>query len=204
MNLQTRGLAEAATRISRGARCRSGLISLLALPAAVIFLVLPATSSAAGSNGSLTQKSGLEACISEDGTSGACTQGVGLDGANSVTVSPDGKSAYVSSSSLVTFNDPSGSAVAVFDRDTATGALTQKSGIEACISEDGSGGDCTDGVSLNGAVSVTVSPDGTSAYIASGSANPLLDPFGGSVAVFDRNTTTGVLSQKSGTGACTF
>jgi hypothetical protein len=41
-----------------------------------------------------------------------------------------------------------------------TGALTQLPGTDACISEDGGGGDCADGVGLLGARSVAVSPDG--------------------------------------------
>ncbi|MGB2852733.1 MAG: hypothetical protein WBC01_13830, partial [Solirubrobacterales bacterium] len=65
----------------------------------------------------------------------------------------------------------------------ANGALTQKAGTAGCISETGTAGACADGVALIGANSVTVSPDGTSAYAAS--------RFSGAVAVFDRNTTTG-------------
>ena len=121
--------------------------------------------------GDLTQKPGTAGCISETGTAGACTDGKALDGALSVTVSPDGASAYAASQ----FSD----AVAVFDRNTTTGALTQKPGTAACISETGTGGACTDGVALAAASSVTVSPDGTSAYVASVSDD--------AVAVFDRD-----------------
>ena len=120
--------------------------------------------------GALTQKPGLDACVSETGTAGACTDGVALDGATSVTVSPDGKSAYVASF----FSD----AVAVFDRNTTTGALNQKPGLDACVSETGTGGNCTDGVGLDFAVSVAISPDGKSAYVASFTSD--------AVAVFDR------------------
>ena len=63
-----------------------------------------------------------------------------LDGPERIAVSADGRNVYVAS-------NLSG-AVAVFDRDTATGALTQKAGLAACISEMGSGGDCVDGFSL--------------------------------------------------------
>ena len=88
----------------------------------------------------------------------------------SVAVSPDGESAYVAARY----------GVAVFDRDTATGELTQKAGTAACITEDGTGGACVDGVALDGARSVIVSPDGQSAYAAS-----IED---GAVAVFDRES----------------
>ena len=131
-------------------------------------------------DGTLTQKTGLAGCISEDGSGGDCTDGKGLDGANSVTVSPDGKSVYVAA---LTSN-----AVAVFDR-AADGALTQKTGLAGCISQTGSGGDCTLGRALVGAISVTVSPDGKNVYAASSSSS--------AVAVFDR-AANGALTQKAG------
>ena len=121
--------------------------------------------------GALTQKAGTAGCISETGTAGACADGVALNGASSVTVSPDGTSAYASS--LVS------DAVAVFDRNTTTGALTQKAGTAGCISETGTAGACADGVALDDPLSVTVSPDGTSAYVASFVSD--------AVAIFDRD-----------------
>jgi DNA-binding beta-propeller fold protein YncE len=118
-------------------------------------------------NGTLTQKPGTAGCVSETGA-GPCAEGVALDGAFSVTVSPDGASAYAAS----LHSD----AVAAFDR-APNGTLTQKPGTAGCVSETGAG-PCADGVALDGAVSVTVSPDGTSAYVASLSSD--------AVAVFDR------------------
>jgi DNA-binding beta-propeller fold protein YncE len=135
-------------------------------------------------DGTLTQKAGTAGCISEDGSGGDCTDGKALDEVRSVTVSPDGISVYATSFTT--------SAVAVFDR-AADGTLTQKAGLPGCISEDGSGGDCTDGKALIGAYSVTVSPDGTSVYAASANSD--------AVAVFDR-AADGTLTQKTGTAAC--
>ena len=136
--------------------------------------------------GELTQKPGTAGCI---GAGGACTDGVALNNPESVTVSPDGKSVYVASAG-------GSNAVAVFDRDPDTGELTQKPGTAGCISEDGTGGACADGVALLGASSITVSPDGTSAYAAAASWDS------NAVAVFDRDTTTGALTQKPGTAGC--
>jgi DNA-binding beta-propeller fold protein YncE len=68
----------------------------------------------------LVQLPDVAGCVSDAGTGGACTDGVALVGAASPAVSPDGRSVYVAS----TVSD----AVAVFDRDAATGALTQKEG----------------------------------------------------------------------------
>lgn len=93
----------------------------------------------------------------------------GLDEANSVAVSHDGKSVYVAG-----YND---NALAVFDRDTATGALTFSTFLQ-----NGVGG--VEGI--GGAYSVAVSPDGKSVYVAGYDDNAL--------AVFDRNTDTGVLA----------
>ena len=135
-------------------------------------------------NGTLTQKAGLAGCISEDGSGGDCTDGKGLGGPYSVTVSPDGMSVYAASSLS--------GAVAVFDR-AANGTLTQKAGLAGCISDDGSGGDCTDGKALDNAVFVTVSPDGTSVYAAASGSD--------AVAVFDR-AANGTLTQKAGLAGC--
>src|SRR5438552_12090188 len=73
----------------------------------------------------------------------------GLDLVQAVTVSPDGRNVYAAS-----FNDD---AVAVFQRNTATGDL---SFLE--VHRDGVGG--VDG--LFGAISVAVSPDGNQVYAA--------------------------------------
>ncbi len=99
-----------------------------------------------------------------------------------MAVSPDGKSVYVAS----TFSD----AVARFNRNTTTGAITQSAG---CISETGAGS-CVDGRGLNGARGVAVSPDGKSVYVASAVSN--------AVARFNRNTTTGAITQPAGAAGC--
>jgi DNA-binding beta-propeller fold protein YncE len=133
-------------------------------------------------DGTLTQKLGTAACISQTGVA-PCVAGKALDGARTVTVSPDGKSAYVASDAS--------DAVAVFDR-AANGTLTQKPGPAGCISETGAG-PCADATGVDGAFSVTVSPDGRNAYVASTASN--------AVAVFDRGAD-GTLTQKPGPAAC--
>ncbi len=133
-------------------------------------------------DGTLAQKPGTAGCISDTGA-GPCADGSALDAANSVTVSPDGRSAYAAS--------PGSDAVAVFDR-APDGTLAQKPGAAGCISETGAGG-CADGRALDGAFSVTVGPDGNSAYVSSRASD--------AVAVFDR-APTGTLTQKPGTAGC--
>lgn len=136
-------------------------------------------------DGSLTQKAGTAGCISNSGSGGACAHGQALNAPRSITVSADGASAYVAST-----NDD---AVAVFDRDSATGALTQKAGAAGCISETGHAGLCADGTGLDGARSVTISPDGNDVY----ATGQLSD----AVALFDR-AADGALTQGAGTAGC--
>jgi len=78
--------------------------------------VLPA--GVAWALGELSQNPGTAGCVSETGTGGACQNGKALQAAIGVAASSDGQSLYVASSSS--------DAVAVFDRDPLSGALTQK------------------------------------------------------------------------------
>jgi DNA-binding beta-propeller fold protein YncE len=134
--------------------------------------------------GALSQSGGSAGCLSEDG-SGPCADGHGLINPVEATVSPDGKNVYVASSGA--------SAVARLDRNTSTGALTQPAGTAGCINADGSG-PCAIGQGLSNARSVAISADGKSLYVAS--------PIGDSVVLLTRNTTTGALSQPTGTDDC--
>jgi len=136
-----------------------------------------------GPTGILTQKPGSAGCVSEAQTGGVCAPGRALTGAHEVTVSPDGSSVYVASATS--------NAVAVFDR-SADGALTQKPGKAGCVSEI-PGSPRAPGTALDGAVSVTVSPNGASVYVASLRSN--------AVAVFDRGRN-GTLRQKLGMAGC--
>jgi DNA-binding beta-propeller fold protein YncE len=115
-----------------------------------------------------------QGCIDDNDTgTDVCAQSAdGLAGARSVVVSPDGTSVYVASSG--------DEAVVRFDRNTTTGALTP----QGCIDDNDTGGDVcaqsTDG--LAGSRGVTVSPDGTSVFVASGGG------FDNAVVRFDRST----------------
>jgi DNA-binding beta-propeller fold protein YncE len=194
---QKAGTAGCVSETGTGGACRDGKALEQALRVAVSpdgrnLYVASAQSDAVAvfdrdpATGALTQKAGSAGCVSDDGTGGLCRDGTALDGAAAVAVSPDGGSVYAVSA----FSD----AVAVFDRDPATGALTQKAGSAGCVSDTGSGGACRDGVALDGALGVAASADGKNIYVASQTS--------GAVAVLDRDQGTGALTQKAGSAGC--
>lgn len=125
-------------------------------------------------------------CVSDDGSGGDCVDGVALLAPMGIAFSKDGRSAYVAASGS--------NAVAVFSRNKVTGELSQLPGTAACVSETGSGGDCTDGAGLLGPSAVAVSPDGKQVYVGSYTSD--------AVAVFARDKATGALTQLAGTDAC--
>jgi DNA-binding beta-propeller fold protein YncE len=135
--------------------------------------------------GGLVLKTGTDACVAETDLSGTCADGIALDGASGLAVSPDGLHLYVAS----LFSD----AVAVFDRNPSTGVLVQKAGLDGCISETGAG-PCADGKALDQPTAMDLSPDGRTLYVISTESD--------SIAVFDRDPSTGVLTQKPGTAGC--
>jgi DNA-binding beta-propeller fold protein YncE len=75
-----------------------------------------------------------------------------------------------------------------------SGALTQLTPPAACIQENGDGVLCADGVGLDGAYDIAISPDGRNAYVPSF--------WGNSLAVFARNLVTGALTQLPGPDGC--
>jgi DNA-binding beta-propeller fold protein YncE len=134
--------------------------------------------------GALTQSPGAAGCVAEDGDHG-CASGRGLKDAIGVSVSPDGKQVYVAG-----FES---NAIAIFDRDARTGALTQAAGTAGCLSEGGEEG-CAPGRGLNSPERVLVSADGRNVY-----ATGL---FSASVVSFDRDRESGALTQRGGDAGC--
>jgi sugar lactone lactonase YvrE len=136
--------------------------------------------------GAITQPSGKAGCVSEDG-SGPCADGHGIStsGADSVAVSPDGKTVYVASYTA--------NAVIRFKRNRTTGAIKEPAGKAGCVSEDGSG-PCADGHGLSGVAWVAVSANGKSVYAASTISN--------AVVRFKRNRTTGAIKEPAGRAGC--
>jgi DNA-binding beta-propeller fold protein YncE len=134
-------------------------------------------------SGTLTQSPGTGGCVAAKGK--GCAPAVGLDGPNSVAVSPDGLNVYATSRASNT--------ISVFHRDSSTGALSQLPGAAGCTS-----GlpvpVCAGGRALVGPDVVIVSPSGTNVYVGSF--------FGNAVAVFDRDRTSGALTQPGDSTGC--
>ena len=101
-----------------------------------------------------------------------------LHGAVGVVVSPEGNSLYVISGIVDT-----DAAIVQFARNTATGALTPLGCIDDTVGPD----TCAQSVAGFGRLTdIDVSPDGTSVYVTSESAN--------TVFIFDRDPATGLLT----------
>jgi DNA-binding beta-propeller fold protein YncE len=136
------------------------------------------------STGALTQLGNGTGCIASVATPG-CAAGRALDGPDIVAVSPDGSSVYVGAFK--------GSALAVFARNTSTGALTQPTDTSGCIVETPTTG-CTTALALSNPEGLAVSGDGASVYVAA--------PGSSSVDAFTRDTSTGALTQPTDGSGC--
>jgi DNA-binding beta-propeller fold protein YncE len=143
-----------------GRRMRRGL-ALAALAAGILL--------ATAGNASAPGQISYGGCISSDGSGGLCGTATAdaTKGAQSVAISPDGRTAYVAAGE--------GDAVAVFDL-APRGQIT----YAGCVSDAGSGGACADapGSPLGGASDVALSPDGKSVYVTASDTD--------TVSVFDR------------------
>jgi 6-phosphogluconolactonase (cycloisomerase 2 family) len=211
--------------------------------------------------GKLTQVAGTGGCYtadgSENGVANACTKvrGIGNGDGNDFLITSDGRWAYMVNQQESNVVDPAPSVV-IFQRDPATGVLTQPSGTAGCLSSDGSSQDgantcqelgtlgspngisissnqqflyvedyapnqrihvlsrdpttgalseiqclsesalsgCSTGRDLGDSKTLVLSTDGHQAYSADYSHN--------GVAIFDRDPTTGLLTQKTGAAGC--
>ncbi|MBS1882752.1 MAG: beta-propeller fold lactonase family protein [Actinobacteria bacterium] len=175
--------------------------SLLGLLAALALLAFPALASAAGKEGnkhaqpplstaagSLEQLPGRLGCLSSGkAAKKVCGRARALKGAGpgvgsrAVAISPDGRNVYVAASGS--------NAIAVFDRNPVTGALTQPQGKGGCVAAvvKGKGDGCGLAIGLLAPNSVAVSPDGRNVYATSRD--------GSSLTTFIRNRRTGQLRQ---------
>ena len=134
--------------------------------------------------GALGQPSGAAGCVAAKGAF-ECGKAIGLNGPNSVAISANGRNVYVTSRGS--------NAVTTFQRNRSTGALHQLPGAAGCVSGVPLPG-CATATALLGPDVVVVSPDGKNVYVGSF--------FGNAVAAFSRDSSSGALTQLSGSVGC--
>jgi DNA-binding beta-propeller fold protein YncE len=127
--------------------------------------------------GRLAQLGGERGCIHRTGIN-RCATARGVESPQDIVVSPDGRHAYVASYGS--------HAVAAFNRDAATGRLTQLPGRRGCVAHLGTG-PCAPARALARPSSLAISPDGRNVYVTAAESNAL--------SVFARNRGTGALTQ---------
>jgi DNA-binding beta-propeller fold protein YncE len=134
--------------------------------------------------GALSLSAATDGCVNADG-SDSCAAARALLAATAVVVSPDGKNVYVAS-------EGPASGIAVFDRNPATGDLTQKAATAGCVNDNGTNG-CTDGpAGVLGARNLAISADGKFVYATS--------PAHDTVTIFSRDGSSGQLTPGRRTG----
>jgi DNA-binding beta-propeller fold protein YncE len=159
----------------------------LVVLAVLVFAALPAMA-CARTRGAITQLRGAGGCISAPSPHpSGCAKGRALEGpgpfmgSRAIAVSPDGRNVYVASSTS--------GAIAIFQRNAQSGALSQPAGKGGCIASRGIQG-CATAVGLIGPNSIAISGNGRNLYATSRGAN--------SVTAFARNRNTGALHQLPG------
>jgi 6-phosphogluconolactonase (cycloisomerase 2 family) len=136
---------------------------------------------AVDANGGLRQV----ACIGGNHSSPdpACTAGVGLAYPESLALSPDGRSLYVTAA-----GSGGAGSLAILAVDPTTGIPTQPVGTVPCVSSNTLyDPTCALGDGLDGAFGVVVTPDGQSVYVGSYVSN--------AVTMYARNPATGALTR---------
>ena len=132
----------------------------------------PLPSSTATSNtGELSQRPGKAGCISADGSSGdgpnTCRDGRAINGGYAGILAPNGRTLY--------YAEYSSDALAIFRTSKKTGAFSQLSGKDGCVSADGSSEDgpdtCGKARAIDGAYQVTLGAKGRDVYVAAEQGN---------------------------------
>ncbi len=141
----------------------AGMFALSAvLLSCAALLALPTTAGAATAGG-LKQLTNASGClVDEVSTPSGCQDVRAMEATGDVVVTPNGANVYVTSTGK--------DAIVAFDRNPATGELTQKAGITGCYTSD-AGVATTDscnlvpiGEGLDGPTAIAVSPGGEQVY----------------------------------------
>src|SRR5262245_28132875 len=127
----------------------------------VLLLVVAALAGAATVPNMLSETN----CV-KNGGGGGCDTGFVLDNPQGAGLASDGSKVFVAAADS--------NALAVFNRNSKSGSLTESTGNEnrdACTSQDGSGGQCQDGHGFVGPMDVV--NIGNSVYVASQGSNAI-------------------------------
>jgi DNA-binding beta-propeller fold protein YncE len=135
------------------------------------------------STGALTPLPGESGCIAA--AIAGCAKGIATHGSEGLAVSADGKNVYVAAFLS--------SAVDVFTRNAATGALTQAKNGTGCLTGTPQSG-CRAARALKGAESALISPNDRTVYITAGISS--------SVVILTRALRSGDLTQAIGPLGC--
>lgn len=160
----------------------------LGTAAVTLALLLPARAQALPPTveGGLEQLDGHAGCVQETtSVLTVCGSARALDEPVAIAISPDGQNVYAASTKSAS--------LAVFRRDPKRGGLEQLPGTAGCLSVGATRG-CADGILLQGASDVVVSPDGLNVYVSSFSED--------SIAIFSRDLDTGALTQAAAPNGC--
>jgi 6-phosphogluconolactonase (cycloisomerase 2 family) len=138
-------------------------------------------------DGSLTQLPGELGCISYPGSGQGCASADGPRGDTSITISPDGRHAYLT--------DYYANAIVTYNRDPGTGALLRAPGRDGCLASSDTTSpvqpDCRPARGLGSPRGAAFAAEGRRLYVA-----------GGVTAVFSRDPATGRLEQLPGAAGC--
>ena len=146
--------------------------------------------------GALTQGPRAAACLSEPevGEAGRA-RARAIEGPSGVTVSPDNRNLYVSTTTLISGEADLGGTVGVFARNPTTGQPTQLRGRAGCVRLQSNEDPCRS-AHLADAAALAISPDGRNAYIADGVES-------GRLGAFARDRSRGALTPLPGRTAAT-
>jgi 6-phosphogluconolactonase (cycloisomerase 2 family) len=136
--------------------------------------------------GKLTQLPAPEGCLSLAGDGVTCKSVIALDDPRGLAMSRNGKSLYVAAGDS--------DAIAIFRRNKTTGVLTQPDAPNGCIANDGDGVTCTAAIGLDTPTAVLVGKNNRHVYAVSYTSD--------SLTIFERNQTSGALTQLPAPHGC--
>lgn len=140
--------------------------------------------------GGLRQLRGRAGCITNARRNPSCAPARGLFGPHRVTLSPDGRFAYLASKRRA----GAGGALDVFRRDPRSGRLRQLAGAAGCLTEGGPAPGCGGARAVEGGHQVLLDRGGRTLIVSSDR--------GAGLAVFRRDARTGRVQQLRGARGC--